>query len=96
MAIFDGASRTVGELIEGPIEDFNVMTKQGSFEAEVRTLPQQQSINCSATQLNFFYSLQQSIDLQINQENIVLVIYCKLQLRQHKILQLVVKALLWF
>ncbi len=72
MAAFDGASQTVGELCQGPITDFNVMTKQGHFKAEVRTYPQQLSTTYSATALNFIYAVKQSIAIQINQDNIEL------------------------
>jgi len=73
MAVFDGASRTVGKLIDGPIEDFNVMTKQNTFKADVKTFTQQQSIACSTAELNFIYAAKQSIVIQFNQEKIELL-----------------------
>jgi environmental stress-induced protein Ves len=72
IAVFDGACRTVGELIDGPIEDFNVMTRQGRFKAKVTTFPQQHSITCTATGLNFIYAMKKSMVIQFNQENIEL------------------------
>ena len=72
MAVFDGASHTIGKLIDGPIQDFNVMTKQGSYTAEVKTFSQQQSITCSAAGLNFIYAAKQSIAIQISHDNIEL------------------------
>lgn len=72
IAIFDGASRTIGTLINGPIKDFNVMTRQRYFKAEVRTYTQRQTIVSSLADLNFIYATEQSIDIQLNQENIEL------------------------
>ena len=37
IAHFDGASNTYGALINGGIKDFNIMTKQGQFSAQVDT-----------------------------------------------------------
>jgi len=72
MAVFDGASRTVGKLIDGPIKDFNVMTKQHSFKAEVKTYTQQQTASCSTAELNFIYAAKQSIVIQFNHQRIEL------------------------
>ncbi len=72
MAVFDGACHTVGELIGGPVEDFNVMTKQKTFKADVKTFPQQHSINYSATWISFIYATKQSIQIKYNLENIEL------------------------
>ncbi len=72
MAVFDGACRTVGKLIDGPIEDFNVMTKQHSFKAEVKTYTQHQTASCSTAGLNFIYAAKQSIVIQFNQQRIEL------------------------
>lgn len=72
IAVFDGSSRTVGTLINGPIEDFNVMTRQGRFKAEVKSYTKQQSIIFPATEFNFIYAVKQPIAIQISQENIEL------------------------
>ena len=72
IAAFDGASHTVGELMDGPIKDFNVMTQQGRFNAAVKTFTEQTSTTFSAAPLNFIYAALESIVIQRRQENIEL------------------------
>jgi len=69
VAKFDGGSRTVGTLVDGPIKDFNVMTKQHKFKAEVATYIQPQTISCITTALSFIYAAQQSIQIQTKQND---------------------------
>lgn len=80
VAAFDGASHTVGELLMGPIEDFNVMTKQGSFEAEVKTFPVLQSMTGSTTLMNFIYAAKQPIKCHVAKQEIDLPVGHLLQI----------------
>ncbi len=84
VAAFDGGSRTVGTLLDGPIQDFNVMTKQGHYQAELRTYTKHQTTTCSATQLTFIYTAQQLIELQVNQQHLELPQGHLLQLSNEK------------
>ncbi|WP_057830001.1 HutD/Ves family protein [Colwellia sp. TT2012] len=59
IARFDGANKTHGSLLNGGIKDFNIMTKQTAFSAEVNCYIEQQSIivELLADSLLFAYSL---------------------------------------
>ncbi len=65
MAIFDGSCQTVGELINGPIHDFNVMSKQNSYKAEVNTYSQQQTIKTDGSLLCFFYAAFEHLQIKM-------------------------------
>ncbi|KGJ97434.1 HutD family protein [Colwellia psychrerythraea] len=66
IAHFDGGCNTHGALVNGGIKDFNIMTKQASFSAEVNCYVEQQKviINLSTDSLVFAYSL--SDEMMIN------------------------------
>ncbi len=72
IAAFDGASHTVGELMDGPIKDFNVMTQQGRFNVAVKTFTEQTSTTFAAAPLNFIYATQKSIVIQHRQDKVEL------------------------
>ncbi len=72
VAAFEGSNQTFGELINGPIKGFNVMTKQSHFNADVKTFSQQQTITCSIAKITFIYAVKQPIMIEINQECIEL------------------------
>jgi len=55
---FDGASKTYGGLCDGKIEDFNVITKIGSYHAKVRTYTSEKSFTINACELCFIYPLE--------------------------------------
>ena len=59
IAHFDGGSKTHGSLVNGGIKDFNIMTKQNSFTAEVNCYVKQHSANFAliTNKLIFAYSL---------------------------------------
>ena len=59
IARFDGASKTHGTLMNGGIKDFNIMTKQGSFTAQVDSYPTKKQVTLSPNSgtLVFAYSL---------------------------------------
>jgi len=56
MANFDGANKTVGELISGSIKDFNVMTNQKTYQANVKTFLSLQTIQLTTSRCCFIYS----------------------------------------
>ena len=97
IAAFDGASHTIGELMDGPIKDFNVMTQQGRFNAAVKTFTEQTSMTLSAAPLNFIYAAQQSIVIQHRQENIELAQGHLLQITNEGInnIQLSGQGIIW-
>jgi environmental stress-induced protein Ves len=58
IAVFDGGSRTIGELPDGPIKDFNIMSKAGKYRAEVKTYIARQTVKLSACDHCFVYCLE--------------------------------------
>ena len=58
LSSFDGASKTVGKLINGPIKDFNLMTKQGLYKVKVETYRDQTKKQLKQTEMVFIYSNQ--------------------------------------
>ncbi|QOL25625.1 HutD family protein [Thalassotalea sp. LPB0316] len=54
---FDGGSKTCGQLVDGPIKDFNIMTKQGAYIPQVSTFHQLDSLLLDESVLNFIYAL---------------------------------------
>ena len=69
---FNGDCDTVGELIEGPILDFNLMTKVGKYKVETITLIEQQSIQLNNNGLCFIYSLHSKSSIKIQLEEAIL------------------------
>ena len=65
IAHFDGGSKTHGSLVNGGIKDFNIMTKQNSFTAEVNCYVKQHSANFAliTNKLIFAYSLTNEIHI---------------------------------
>lgn len=59
IAHFDGGSKTHGSLVNGGIKDFNIMTNENSFTAEVNCYVKQHSANFAliTNKLIFAYSL---------------------------------------
>ena len=53
---FDGASKTNGKLINGSIKDFNLITRQGKYDVEVKTFVDQTEIQVNNEGLTFIYS----------------------------------------
>lgn len=64
IAKFDGASKTSGHLINGPISDFNVMTKKESLQAHVSTFNETQNFKLSYSGLAFIYSQISAITIE--------------------------------
>ncbi len=67
-ATFDGGSSTYGEITQGVIKDFNVMTASARCQADVKTYPQciEQNISCNG--LVFFYSISSDISVSDRQD----------------------------
>lgn len=65
MSSFDGGNQTMGQLIEGTIKDFNIMTDQQRFTAKVTTSLKKHTINLVSkpNHLYFAYSLLSPIQL---------------------------------
>ena len=65
IAHFDGGSKTHGSLVNGGIKDFNIMTKQSSFTAEVNCYVKQHSANIAllTNKLIFAYSLTNEMNI---------------------------------
>ncbi len=65
VARFDGDSKTYGRLFNGPIKDFNIMTNNDSFTAEVNCYVKRHSadISLQADRLIFAYSLTDEINI---------------------------------
>jgi environmental stress-induced protein Ves len=58
VATFDGANTTIGSLHEGPIKDFNIMTKTSKFISTVETIVEKESLVLKRSLLCFIYGLQ--------------------------------------
>ena len=66
VANFDGGSKTCGRLVNGGIKDFNIMTNNNSFAAEVNCHVEQHSTNISllANRSIFAYSLTNEMNIE--------------------------------
>ena len=66
IAHFDGARNTHGALINGGIKDFNIMTKQGHFSAQVNTYTTNEKVilSAKASTLIFAYSLSATMTFE--------------------------------
>lgn len=69
---FDGASKTHGALVDGAIKDFNIMTNQGSFTAQVATYTSKKQVQLAAKTdtLVFAYSLTSDINVEQGAESV--------------------------
>ena len=72
---FDGGSKTHGSLVNGGIKDFNIMTKQNSFTAEVNCYVKQHSANIAllTNRLIFAYSLTNEMNIEQGRKTIASV-----------------------
>ena len=66
VANFDGGSKTCGRLVNGGIKDFNIMTNNNSFAAEVNCHVEQHSADISffSDKLIFAYSLTNEMNIE--------------------------------
>lgn len=56
-ATFDGGCRTVGNLHDGPIKDFNLMTRADKYDCHVETWVNRETREFELSTLNFIFSL---------------------------------------
>lgn len=70
MATFDGSSQTMGELFNGPIHDFNVMSKQLAFSAQVHPFIQQTTKKLETNSLCFVFAANQALNVLYGGERI--------------------------
>ncbi len=71
MSYFDGGSNTHGALVNGGIKDFNIITKQATFSANVHCYIEQQDVmvKLATNSLVFVYSLTDELNIRaIKQE----------------------------
>ena len=69
VATFDGANSTIGSLHDGPIKDFNIMTKSSKFISTVETIVEKKSMFLKHSSLCFIYGLRNNIEVT-NQNDI--------------------------
>jgi len=65
MSSFDGGCKTYGSLSQGEIKDFNIMTSQGRFKANVTTLVAKQTFVRSTKPYSLYFAYSLSSDIQI-------------------------------
>ncbi|WP_286266775.1 HutD/Ves family protein [Thalassotalea atypica] len=71
---FDGGAQTMSLLHGGPIDDFNVMVKQGNYQADVLTFNEVTDLNFTVDELTYIYSVTSDIALMHpSQESPVIV-----------------------
>lgn len=68
MARFSGAAQTVGTLIDGPITDFNLMTRQDEFSVQVNTWSTKQVYQSDQLELAFVYSAKANVLLNTSNQ----------------------------
>ncbi len=75
IASFDGGSKTQGQLVDGAIKDFNIITSHGKVSPQVDCYlePQQVVIKLLVNNLYFAYSLTDDIAVQVSEQENTLV-----------------------
>ncbi len=68
-ACFGGGWRSYGELLDGPIVDFNVMTKTGRYHAQVDTFQHHQPVGVPDTDFCFAFSLSNPLNFFLNENS---------------------------
>jgi environmental stress-induced protein Ves len=63
VATFDGSNKTVGSLHEGPIKDFNIMTKASKFTSSVERVVEKQTKILQHSSLCFIYGLKGDVEV---------------------------------
>lgn len=63
---FNGASKTIGQLINGPIKDFNLMTKQGKYKVDIKTFVETNDLQIDNVSLCFVYSHHSPIFIRLD------------------------------
>lgn len=62
-ATFDGGNQTIGTLYDGPIKDFNIMTKDNRYTAKIETMVEKGDIVLKQEPLCFIYCLDKGAKL---------------------------------
>lgn len=62
-ATFDGGYQTIGTLYNGPIKDFNIMTKENRYTAKIQTMVETGDIVLKQGSLCFIYCLNEGAKL---------------------------------
>ena len=62
-ATFDGGSNTHGEILNGTIKDFNIMTAKDKYKTKVNTYKGTSKLTVNNVELAFIYSLSGDIDI---------------------------------
>ena len=65
IAHFDGGSKTHGSLVNGGIKDFNIMTNENSFTAEVNCYVKQHSANFALLTNNLIFAYSPTNEMNI-------------------------------
>lgn len=63
---FDGGCDTKATLINGPITDFNLMTRTNRFDARLETYRKPSQIKLEKALISFVYSLDEDLSIQSN------------------------------
>ena len=63
---FDGGYETKAALINGPITDFNLMTRSNRFDARLETYRKPSQIKLEKALISFVYSLDEDLSTQSN------------------------------
>lgn len=79
-ATFDGGSRTEGELVDGAITDFNLMTRQGKYQVNIVTIGQQMTMPLPEEGICFIYPLTDTISIELENDEVT-------QIDKHYLLQ---------
>ncbi len=74
IAHFDGGNKTHGSLVNGAINDFNVITNQQSYNAQVDSYPGSKTLSFTPTvnTVAFVYSLTDETKIQSKQQSLQL------------------------
>jgi len=74
IAHFDGGNKTHGSLVNGAIKDFNVITNQQSFNAQVDSYTGTKTLSFTSAKntVAFVYSLTDETKIQTNQQSLQL------------------------
>lgn len=65
MAEFDGGNETYGQLLNGDITDFNIITNKSVIESKVRLITKPQRLVVETRDLIFVYSLETDVKFSI-------------------------------
>ena len=64
VASFDGGNQTTGQLSDGSITDFNIITNNKKYQAKVKTFTSNSKVQFNNAHLTFCYSLSDNLKLK--------------------------------